>query len=88
MERGSGFRIAVFIGDLDGNNFGQLGRIDTANPDGRTVDPIAAEGTGKLFIAHFFVSHETFAFGTDALPLDNFFTGIAGAHGRLSLPLT
>jgi hypothetical protein len=29
------------------------------------------------------VGHKAFAFGTDALPLDNFFTGIAGAHRRL-----
>jgi hypothetical protein len=28
------------------------------------------------------MGHKTFALGTDALPLNNFFTGIAGAHER------
>ncbi len=82
MERGSGFRFGFFLSDLLGNNPGQLGRIDAVNPDRWAIDPIAAEGAGELLLTHFFVSHKAFAFGTDALPLNDLFTGIAGAHER------
>jgi hypothetical protein len=80
MERGSGTVFGVFIGNLNGYDRGQLGRIDAVNPDRRAVDTIATEGTGKLFITDFFMRHKAFAFGTDPLALDYFFAGIAGTH--------
>lgn len=80
MKSGSGTAFSLFMSHLSRDNFGQFGRIDTSNPDRRAVDPISAKGAGELFVTHFFVGHKAFAFGADALPLNDFFTGIAGAH--------
>lgn len=83
MKRESEFGFGFFVGHLDCDNSGQFGRINAANTNGRSIDAVAAERAGELLITYFFVGHKTFAFGTDALPLDDFFTGIAGAHERL-----
>ena len=83
MKRGSGFSFRPFVGHLDCDNFSQFRGINPVNSNGRAIDAVAAEWASELLLAYFFVGHKTFAFGTDALPLNDLFTGIAGAHERL-----
>lgn len=80
MKRGSGLGLFILSTNLSCDDLGQLSRADATNPCGRSIDPIAAEGTGKLLFADFFVSHKARALGADALPLHDFFARIAGIH--------
>jgi hypothetical protein len=80
MERDSALVFGIPACDLSGDDFGQFGGINASNTNGRTVDTVATKWAGKLLLADLFMSHKAFALRADALPLNDFFTGIAGAH--------
>lgn len=79
--------LSHLIADLDRDDLSQLSGIDAMNPHRWPINPVATEVAGELLITDFFMSHKTFAFGTNPLPLDNLFARIAGTHSRPLSPI-